>query len=504
MSKNFDMIATVGIDLATPVVDDTSFDNLLIMGPAPKSDAACPAVGVYTNIGAVEDAGFVVTGENADPVGMAASIAFSQSPRPTQVYIAVQKPSARAVMAAETIAKANALVEQTVGTKEGMTGCTTAFNAESRTMSIVLTGPTNEVKNTGIFDTIKALTESGYTVSIDGKAITDSKAFLSTESGKKVVKMAKGDETVTFEIVVGTEGGNDVIYRVNVAYPADGAAALADVVDEPVNEPDKELEGVTETIARALAVSGWYVLCPAGIDPSHYAEMAAYVETQEKMLCYTETAMVPAVGNTYFRTMAVYGCEDAQGTISAANQYINVALAAKWLHYASGSETAAFKTLAGVNPAALTQNEMTILADKHMTYFITVGSKNISMNGQVVAGEWADIIRFRDWLKNDMQVRVVNLFTVNPKIPYTDAGIALIQNQMIAALKAGQDAGGIAETEYDADGNEIAGFQTSVPLAASISASEKAGRKLTKCKFRARLAGAIHFAELNGSLTYEL
>ena len=66
------------------------------------------------------------------------------------------------------------------------------------------------------------------------------------------------------------------------------------------------------------------------------------------------------------------------------------------------------------------------------------------------------------------------------------------------------NAGGIAESEFDEDGTEIPGYVTSVPLAASLSASEKASRKLTKCKFKARLAGAIHFAELKGSLTYEL
>lgn len=92
--------------------------------------------------------------------------------------------------------------------------------------------------------------------------------------------------------------------------------------------------------------------------------------------------------------------------------------------------------------------------------------------------------------------------TVKPG--YTDGGIALVQNQMIASLKAGQDVGGIAESEFDEDGNEIPGFWTSVPTAASLSASEKASRKLTKCKFKARLAGAIHFAEIKGSLTYTL
>ena len=36
MSKNYDMIATVDIDIATPIVDGTSFDNILIVGPMPK------------------------------------------------------------------------------------------------------------------------------------------------------------------------------------------------------------------------------------------------------------------------------------------------------------------------------------------------------------------------------------------------------------------------------------------------------------------------------------
>ena len=155
-------------------------------------------------------------------------------------------------------------------------------------------------------------------------------------------------------------------------------------------------------------------------------------------------------------------------------------------------------------PSKLSTDEMKALEAKNLCYFITVGSKNVTMRGITVGGEWADIIRFRDWLQNDMQIRVVNLFITNPKIPYTDNGIALVQNQMIASLKAGQAAGGIPDSEFDEDGNEIPGFQTSVPLASSLTASEKASRKLTKCKFKARLAGAIHFAELKGSLTYTL
>ena len=388
MSKNFDLIATVDIDIQTPIVDDTSFDNLLIVGPLPKvaPDKAPPKVGAYSSVDEVLAAGWVASGDDADPVGVAAQVAFGQSPRPYTVYIAP------------------------IQTK---------------------------------------------TVQVEDE-----------ESGE---------------------------------------------VDEIV-----EAESTVETIQRAVATSGWYVVCTAGVDPAEYEEIAAYIETQEKMFVYTEMDYFGAgeegenascVGAVYFRSMGVYGKEESDQAVEdvpEANAYINVAFAAKWLNYESGSETSAFKTLASVYPSKLTTTEMKALEADAMNYFITVGNKNITMNGMTRGGEWADVIRFRDWLKNDMQLAVVNLFVTRPKVPYTDSGIALVQNQMIASLKRGQNAGGIAEDEFDEDGNTIPGFVTSVPLSSGITASEKASRKLRNCKFKARLAGAIHFAELKGSLTYEL
>lgn len=385
MSKNYDMIATVDIDLETPLVDNTSFSNLLIVGPLPKvaPEKAPPKIGAYSSIDEVIEAGWETSGDGADPVGVAAQVAFGQSPTPTTIYIA----------------------------------------------------PIQTVTTSASDD--------------DGEAIADP-------------------------------------------------------------------ESAVETLRRAMGTSGWYVVCTAGVDKAEYESIAAYIETQRKMFVYTELdcfsdsgeeLVQPSVGNVYFRTIGVYGrvnTDQADDEIPEANKYLNVAFTAKWLNYASGSETSAFKTLTSVYPSELSTTEMKALEAKNLCYFITVGNKNITMKGITVGGEWADVIRFRDWLQNDMQLRVVNLFITNPKIPYTDNGIALVQNQMIASLKAGQDAGGISESEFDEDGNEITGFQTSVPLAASLSASEKASRKLTKCKFKARLAGAIHFAEIKGSLTYTL
>lgn len=523
MSKNYDQIATVDIDIVSPIVDDASFDNLLIMGPAPARDPVVPRttpdVGVYASLQEVEDAGFVTTGTGADPVGVAARVAFSQSPTPTQVYIAVQRAAVGSVGAAQTIVETNAVLSERVGTKENLTGCTISFSEKARRLYVNLTGPAASVKNTGLVDALTELTAQGYVVSIGDTQITDANSLRALPVFQQVAAMAAGDEDIKIVVAVEKEGALGVSYGVTVSYPDPNAPAVAAAetdTDEPIDNPDKALEAPADTIARALATSGWYVLCTAGIAPRYYEEIAAYIETQEKMFCYTEMDFfgggenggnAPSVGNVYYRTCGIYGREttdQADEDVPEANLYMNVAWVAKWLNYESGSETSAFKTLAGVYPSRLTSTEMKALKESSLNYFITVGNKNISMNGMVVAGEWADIIRFRDWQKNDMQVRVVNLFITRPKVPYTDSGIALVQNQMIASLKAGQDVGGIAEDEFDENGETIPGYVTSVPLAASLSASEKASRILRKCKFKARLAGAIHFAELTGSLTYEL
>ena len=90
MNQNLDLIATVKIDIASPIVNQASFDNLLIVGPLPQvAPATAPAlVGEYKSLKEVTDAGWVASGNGADPVGVAAMIAFSQSPAPSKIFIA--------------------------------------------------------------------------------------------------------------------------------------------------------------------------------------------------------------------------------------------------------------------------------------------------------------------------------------------------------------------------------------------------------------------------------
>lgn len=373
MSSNLDRIARVDISLDTPISNEASFDHILIIGPAPlnpKEGVEIPTVGVYNSLNKITELGFLATGDGADPVGVAARVAYSQSPRPHEVYVAV--------------------VGKTVG---------------------------------------------------EGGEVTAMKAV--------------------------------------------------DVLNE------------------ALATNGWYCICPVGLEDSEVAEIIQWTETQNKICGYIDDDPEAPIVTTglYLRSYGVYPkvTEDQLwNDVPAENKYgMAVAMAAKAMHYHAGEETWALKALAAVTPSKLSSNFINKLTKANLSYVLTVASKNVTMGGKTNYGEWIDVIRFRDWLQNDMQVRVVNLLIVNPKIPYTDNGIGLVENQMLASLKDGQKFGGIAPTEYDADGNANQGYVTSVPLASELTSSQKASRVLENCKFSARLAGAIHLVEISGSLTYE-
>lgn len=357
--SNLDRIVNITIELQTVVSSGASFDNILIVGPAPKTpleEVTIPDVGVYTSLSAVNEMGWVSEGDSADPVGIAARIAFSQSVKPQKIYIAVQK------------------------TTEGST-----------------------------------------------------------------------------------------------------------------------LEAPTATLSRADSENGWYVALAAGIPEEDLEDMAEWTEAREKMFgyAYADPADNP-VTNTYYRTFGICYGDDA----GSGDPYKHVAMAVRFLSYDAGSETWVNKSLASVSVSKFTDTEIDTIDKDPASYYIQVGDTGLVQGGKVRAGEWIDVIRFRDWLKNDMQLRILNLLVKRPKVPYTDKGIGLVRNQMIASLKEGTRRGGIAEDQYNSDDELIPGFTTSVPLAADLSDTQRKSRILEDCTFSAILAGAIHVVNVNGSLVY--
>ncbi len=302
------------------------------------------------------------------------------------------------------------------------------------------------------------------------------------------------------------EDGNDVNEETEL-YKAARIAFDNGAEELYITSKAESEESIEDTLNRALGKSGWYGFFIVGLDESNYDTVGKWADDNNKLFGFTidcsgginspfsDSFVTDGYGN-YSIGFAVKDTETYPN-----NAYMAVAAMAKILTYQPGSETWAYKTLEDMTANEWTVAEINEIKPLSMNYYVTCAGKDILLDGKTISGEWIDVIRFRDWLINDIQTRIFNLYIKNAKIPYTDKGITLIENQIITSLKTGQSVGGVADTYYDDDGNEVPGYTVTMPKVANMSDANRASRTLSGCKFTARLAGAIHITEISGTLT---
>ncbi|MDR2359675.1 MAG: DUF3383 domain-containing protein [Oscillospiraceae bacterium] len=495
MANSLDDLVKVEIDINSPVVDSASFDNILIFGAPPLSPAVLniPAVGTYNALAEITDLGYKATGADADPVGEAARIKFSNSSSPIVLAVQQSVPALAKGVVTKIITSANAETDGIpIGTVTPDDSTLPWFQVEYNRSACDSADVSITKDETIVFGASLPTTEKiGAYLQV---------SFGTTGSGDKM-NLDPDDYpgTYTAEFIF-VKGEVTTVIKTSAVYNSDGTWTTSEA--EYVTTP---LEPFVDTLARALDYDGWWLACEAGVPETEFEECAQLIETQEKAFAYTFLSETDPVGEIYFRSFGVCGL----GTNKENHQdpppdepNKHVAYAAPALKIHAGGETFANKTVSAVYASDYTGTLKVALESGHSNWIQEIGGKIVTRNGQVRAGEWIDTIRFRDWLKNDMQVRIANLFLTNPKIPYTDGGIALVENQMLASLKSGRDYGGIAPDQFDSEENFYPGFTTKVPLAMNLTASQRNSRKLSGCEFTARLSGAIHLAEIHGSLIY--
>ncbi len=270
-----------------------------------------------------------------------------------------------------------------------------------------------------------------------------------------------------------------------------------------------------ESAADALAACDnegfdWYGLIATTRDPKTVLDIAAWTEANEKL--FGTASAEPAIADgansgdiasllkekNYYRSYGVYHTK-------AANEYAEAGLMSLAFTQYPGHGTWALRKLAGLSSDALTETQSEAARNKNFSTFESFGSFSVTQQGKVAAGEWIDIIRFRDWLANTMQADVVfAMINADGKVPYTDEGIQVLYNAMLPSLDLGVLRGGIAPPELDEDKKVIPSYVIDKPRAAKISDNKKASRILDDMTFTARVAGAIHVVNIKGNLAYSI
>jgi hypothetical protein len=259
--------------------------------------------------------------------------------------------------------------------------------------------------------------------------------------------------------------------------------------------------------------SGWYSLILTERVKQAQLDAAEWTEANKRLFLTatsestvlesgTTTDLISTLKNTrYFRTAAVYHT-------NAATEYPDAAWAGRISTLQPGSETWALKALASITPSTLTSSNRSTIYGKGGNTFeyindeiALIGVGVQGNGGRVVAGEWIDVIRFRDWLENYIQINMVQMMINRPKVPYTDPGIQMVVANLNRSLQEGVNVGGISPPELDSAGATVPSYIITAPRSADLTANTKASRILT-IAFKARLAGAIHLVNINGSLAY--
>ena len=131
--------------------------------------------------------------------------------------------------------------------------------------------------------------------------------------------------------------------------------------------------------------------------------------------------------------------------------------------------------------------------------FINVAGNVMFYDGKMADGTWFDTVQGVSWLTSKIQVNVFNLFYQSTtKIPWTDTGVAMVNQQVTLALELARTNGLIApgydnEGVFYPDGYKV----ISTPL--ELLQSEKGKRIWEGTSFIAIGSGALQGATITGS-----
>lgn len=334
-----------------------------------------------------------------------------------------------------------------------------------------------------------------WAIRVDANTIQLATSLALALAGTAQAISDDGTGTHTISDTAGTKRPSD-------AFTVTGDAAgewfaLDDVsVDDFVLGCDHADPGVaTDLAAINVADNTWYCLVTMYNSDAYVKAAAAWVNSNKKVYIadVSESLAVTAASDGTQGTLDDLKTLDYSRTAGVYHPRPSEMIAAAWagsrLPYDAGSETWKFAQLEGVSATNLTSTQRTNLTNRNANFYETIAGVSIMSEGTTVDGDYIDVRRGLDWIESDMAAGVFTALAGAKKVPYTNAGIAIVEAQVRATLKRAVKRGVIADDPA---------FTVTVPRVADVSSADKSARLLTDVKFSATLAGAIHKTTISG------
>lgn len=353
------------------------------------------------------------------------------------------------------------------------------------------TAPVAQVNTISISSVVNSF---AYTVTINGTTVTYTSDADATgaEIQAGLIAAINANSTINPYVTASAGGGTDVVVTSDLAGHA-FSISVGTNLSVAATTPNN---GIIEDIQAVVNASDdWYCLIITSKLKQEILDAASDIETRKKIFIVStaDTDVRDGTANSVLDLLEALGY-DRTGYIysgDAAN-YPEASWAGGTLPLDPGSETWKFKEASGNIADTLTTTQQSNIKNINGNTYETYAGVSMFAEGKMVSGEYIDVIRFVDWLEQRMKERIFQALINVPKIPFTDAGVAVIESLVRAQLAEGIAVGGLADDPAPT---------VTVPLVADVSNLDKANRLLPDVKFNATLAGAIHKTQIRGVVT---
>ncbi|GHE70018.1 hypothetical protein GCM10019059_32230 [Camelimonas fluminis] len=474
-------VVNVTINMSPMAAGRRNFGALLIVGPSPVIDTA-ERIREYAGIeGIAQDFG------TSSPEYAAASLFFSQAPKPAIVYLGRWAQTASAAVLHGGVLSA---AQQQMSNFTSITDGAFKIDVDGVSKTVTAVDLSAETNLNGVASKITAKL-TGATVVWDAV----SKRF-SVTSGTTGVTSALGYGTAP-------TSGTDLsaligITSATASAPVDGVAA------------ESLLDCVT---ALADMSSEWYGLMVAapGVAEADHLAVAAFIEAASQSRVYGVTTQNPNVldpvttadiasqmeAAKYKRTLCQYSSSSPYAIASLYGRAFTVDFTGN-----NTTITLKFKQEPGVVAETITESQAATLKDKNCNVFVNYNNDTaIIQEGVMANGYFIDEVHGTDWLQNAVQTDVYNLlYQSQTKIPQTDEGNHLIVTRIEQSLVQAVTNGLVAPGTWNVDGfgqlrqGDLLpkGFYVFAPPISTQVQSDREARKSVPIQVAAKLAGAIH------------
>lgn len=479
-------VVSVQVVMSPKAAATRDFGALLILGYSPVIDVN-ERIRQYSSLdGVVADFG------TSAPEYLAANLYYSQSPQPETLFVGRwAKTATSALLKGGALSDAQqALSNFTAVTAGGM--------------KITIDG------------TLKSLS------AIDLSAVTNLNGVASAVTTKlgasgTCVWNAEFDR---FEITSSTTGVTSTITYAEAPASGTDISALLGLVTGVASAPVNGVaaESLVDAVADIAGMSNaWYGLqvADATLSESDVLAVAAFIEGagQSRIFGYTTQNALALDGTSttdivaklkaanYKRTFDQFSSSSPYATASIFGRAFTVNFQGN-----NTTITLKFKQEPGVTAEGLNETQAAALKAKNCNVFVNYSNDTaIIQEGVMANGYFFDEVHGLDWLQNDLQTAVYNLlYTSTTKIPQTDQGINRIVTTLCERMEQAVANGLVAPGQWN--GPEFGALKTGqflstgyyvyAPPVATQSQADREARKAPVIQIAAKLAGAVHFADI--------